>query len=208
MNLESMPGRDRDSGLTLTEFVDNPEHIGKVNCDGCTACCHFYDIEIRPGDNTEHLQTEMRDGKHVLKKNGNACIHLGPEGCTVHEHRPQVCRHYDCRLFSAAHIRVNHIENDGADHTSAPVEPTWSFKIQTKRARLYNTALMLASVQYSVNHPKAPAPEILEYSMNNFRKLFPLAEDLLKAVDAMSPAQKQQLSLEMSVMMQNLAARK
>jgi Fe-S-cluster containining protein len=48
-----------------------------------------------------YLLTERnRDGELVLRQRSDgACVHLGPQGCTVYEDRPAVC--FDCRIFAA-----------------------------------------------------------------------------------------------------------
>jgi len=79
---------------------------GPVPCDGCTACCYYPGIVIdekRDRRNLPHLLTERDpDGKLVLRQRSDgACIHLGAQGCTVYQHRPAICRGFDCRLLAA-----------------------------------------------------------------------------------------------------------
>ena len=39
--------------------------------------------------------------QYLQRRPDGSCVHLGSAGCEVYEHRPMVCRHFDCRLFSA-----------------------------------------------------------------------------------------------------------
>jgi Putative zinc- or iron-chelating domain len=67
----------------------------KVPCGSCTACCWHPNIDVDPAaDDLSRLSWEEReDGKcYLRKREDGACVHLGPQGCTVYEHRPQACR--------------------------------------------------------------------------------------------------------------------
>lgn len=84
-------------------------NAGPVPCGGCSACCHYAGIPVdmkRDKGRLLHLLTERtRDGDLVLQQRADgACIHLGKQGCTVYEHRPAVCRSFDCRAFAAMGI--------------------------------------------------------------------------------------------------------
>ena len=79
---------------------------GPVPCAGCSACCYYDGIPVdkkRDSRRLPHLLTERTcDGGLVLQRRADgACIHLGAQGCTVYEHRPSVCRSFDCRAFAA-----------------------------------------------------------------------------------------------------------
>lgn len=97
---------------------------GPVPCDGCTACCHYAGIPVDPKRDRRrlpHLLTERNaDGELVLcRRADGACIHLGVQGCTVYEHRPAVCRSFDCRAFAAMGI----VERCAPGHHT----PDWEF---------------------------------------------------------------------------------
>lgn len=85
---------------SVTENMDSEDN-GFVPCCGCTACCQFGDMpklqpELFPEDIGKYDEIE-RDGKIYLQLKANGdCIYLGPEGCTIHETRPQACRPFDC----------------------------------------------------------------------------------------------------------------
>jgi Fe-S-cluster containining protein len=59
--------------------------------------------EKRDRKRLPHLLTERNhDGELVLQQRADGgCVHLGDRGCTIHEHRPAVCRSFDCRAFAA-----------------------------------------------------------------------------------------------------------
>jgi Putative zinc- or iron-chelating domain len=97
---------------------------GPVPCGDCAACCHYGGIPVDPKRDKRrlpHLLTEHnRDGELVLQQGADgACIHLGEHGCTVYEHRPGVCRTFDCRVFAAMGI----VEHCGPNHQT----PDWEF---------------------------------------------------------------------------------
>lgn len=81
----------------------------KVDCGGCRLCCFHQRVAVFEGiDPVEHYETEEvansymeGHGQHgpvvLLKiKPDGSCIHLGPTGCEVYEHRPRICRAFDC----------------------------------------------------------------------------------------------------------------
>lgn len=97
---------------------------GPVLCGACTACCYYPGIVVdgkRDQRRLPHLLTERsHDGELVLRQRSDgACVHLGEQGCTVYEHRPAVCRTFDCRIFAAMGL----VERCGPDHQT----PDWEF---------------------------------------------------------------------------------
>jgi Fe-S-cluster containining protein len=74
--------------------------MSNVPCNGCTACCRQQVVLLSDRDEANMAAYDYRRiGKHLVlnnKPNGE-CTHLGPEGCTIYEKRPFVCRTYDCR---------------------------------------------------------------------------------------------------------------
>lgn len=62
----------------------------------CTACCYIKVVEIDPAvDDLTHLDTvpatDGEGGLMLRKRPDGACVHLGPSGCTVYNHRSTVC---------------------------------------------------------------------------------------------------------------------
>jgi uncharacterized protein len=77
-----------------------------VPCNGCRACCHGDLIVLHPenGDDPSAYETEPFShpltGKPCLAlkhKHNGECVYLGPEGCTIHDRAPVICREFDCR---------------------------------------------------------------------------------------------------------------
>lgn len=69
--------------------------MSEVNCNGCTACCRGWDIELQPQD--DWSQYDHSGGKLTRKPDGS-CVYLGDKGCTIHDRAPYVCRKFDCRV--------------------------------------------------------------------------------------------------------------
>ena len=74
--------------------------MSDVPCNGCTACCRHQIVLLSDKDEPNIAAYDYRrvGGHRALnnKPNGD-CAHLGPDGCTIYEKRPFVCRTYDCR---------------------------------------------------------------------------------------------------------------
>ena len=101
----SLPAR---YGGRLGEFLAGVD-LAKprpVPCNGCNHCCYYGHVNIDPAkeraEDLAHLDVVPHEtgGFALRKREDGACIHLGPDGCTVYDHRPRACRFYDCRLFS------------------------------------------------------------------------------------------------------------
>ena len=77
-----------------------------VPCNDCKECCtdtvlllphegddiSQYDHVMLPGPGPDHAVALRR------KPNGE-CVYLGPQGCTIHDRAPYLCKTFDCRLF-------------------------------------------------------------------------------------------------------------
>lgn len=82
------------------------EHI-KVPCNGCRACCsQAVFLFPEEGDDPSQYETEAAvnplSGKPSLmlrmRPNGD-CHYLGPDGCTIYDRIPLMCRVFDCRRW-------------------------------------------------------------------------------------------------------------
>ena len=72
-----------------------------VPCNGCTACCREQMVTLDPklGDDLEVLSQHFALGHMLIlesTENGD-CVYLDDGGCSVWEHRPAMCRTFDCR---------------------------------------------------------------------------------------------------------------
>lgn len=89
--------------------MDKPVVIrSDVPCNGCTACCKRDLLFLHPelGDKPETYEYEhvynpvyKREGLALKHKPNGDCVYLGPDGCTIHERAPAICREFDCRRF-------------------------------------------------------------------------------------------------------------
>lgn len=79
----------------------DPKKITKVDCTGCHACCHSI-VWLTENDNpARYMTNEMitDDGgiiQVLMRRPDGSCIYLGPKGCTIYEHHPEVCRSFHC----------------------------------------------------------------------------------------------------------------
>ena len=115
-------------------------------CGKCIACCYTTKVELDPDQDSPvalaHLDyTVHEDGSMWLRKRADgACVHLGPTGCTVYEHRPYTCRRYDCRLGGLVGM---------ADvYEGQRRSPLWMFKPESGRSRWLIIAGDLLGVIY------------------------------------------------------------
>ncbi|MCB0358380.1 MAG: YkgJ family cysteine cluster protein [Bdellovibrionales bacterium] len=75
-------------------------------CNRCMKCCYHFRIRVSPYEasrlarflgisTTEFLRTyTANQGTELRRVERDACVFLGPDGCTVHADRPLVCRLY------------------------------------------------------------------------------------------------------------------
>ncbi len=74
--------------------------MSDVPCNGCTACCRQQVVLLSMEDEPNMAAYDYRhvgDLRVLNNKPNGDCTHLGPEGCTIYENRPFICRTYDCR---------------------------------------------------------------------------------------------------------------
>lgn len=89
----------------------------RVPCGDCTGCCTSgYSIEVRPSD---AVALERMPASSLYRSLGTAsanwtvrpnaegvCPMLSGGQCTIYAQRPQTCRDYDCRVFTAAGLEA------------------------------------------------------------------------------------------------------
>lgn len=77
-----------------------------VPCNGCTACCRNDFIALHPecGDDPRQYQCTLQYNPVTKKecwvldrKEDESCVYLGPNGCTIYDRAPTICREFDCR---------------------------------------------------------------------------------------------------------------
>ena len=75
-----------------------------VPCSGCTKCC-WTAVMLHPelGDRLEDYQLRVvvpGIGWKLMQRSDGGCGYLGPEGCTIYDDRPALCRAFDCRQYA------------------------------------------------------------------------------------------------------------
>lgn len=155
-----------------------------VPCNGCRECCYHAGVDVhqeyeRPED-LAHLDLVERDGGTFLRKREDgACIHLGPHGCTVYQHRPLACRSYDCRIYAL----VNVLDRFDGDHR----QPPWMFQPKTLEARAFLAACQMIGLLTFAKLKKAGG----ECSAHDVAQtVFSDRPALQEAVDAMTTLAK------------------
>lgn len=75
-----------------------------VPCGTCHLCCRLMTpILPEKGDNAFEYKTALcfspnKEPYLILDRLPNGdCVYLGPDGCTIHDRAPWVCRDFDCR---------------------------------------------------------------------------------------------------------------
>lgn len=73
------------------------------SCSACGACCKLFYINLSTKEfNSNKYKLMDLDSKiHILAKNSDgSCVYLKNNLCSIHETRPQVCRHFFCSTKS------------------------------------------------------------------------------------------------------------
>lgn len=91
----------------MSEYRRHPP-IADVPCHGCTSCCKRTLIVLLPeeGDLEVLYETQTvvnpltgKDAKALLQTATGDCIYLKDHGCSVYDHRPVICKAFDCRRY-------------------------------------------------------------------------------------------------------------
>jgi hypothetical protein len=183
----------RWAGYTYSEYFDklfklvNNRTITKdvdVPCNGCVACCYHKKVDLHPDDTGEHLDAVVEpDGSRVLRKREDgACIHLGATGCTVYEHRPRVCRQYDCRVFALVGVSDTY---DGGRHS-----PGWMFEMATAKDRILSLAMNMGALPVISQKAGFVSAKALEAASNGMSDNIPKATKIVAWFDSMSVEQQ------------------
>jgi Fe-S-cluster containining protein len=88
----------------------------QVACGECVGCCtSSYFIKVRSHESEalqrippQHLQPAPDDPGTLLMgyDASGHCPMFGSSGCSIYRHRPETCRTYDCRVFTAAGMQA------------------------------------------------------------------------------------------------------
>ena len=131
-----------------------------VACGDCVGCCtsslyikvrpheadalaaiveHGGALEPAPGDRGEQLMGYDERGHCPMFVDG---------GCAIYAHRPETCRTYDCRVFTAAGVTAGGLDKSVINARVA----SWRFEYPTERDRIEQRAVR-AAADYLRQHP-------------------------------------------------------
>jgi Fe-S-cluster containining protein len=123
-----------------------------VACGECVGCCtSSYFIHIRPEETATlgRIRKELLvvapglpEGHVLMGYDSNGHCPMFTQGrCSIYEHRPQTCRNYDCRVFTAAGILAG-----GPDKAEINQRVRrWKFTYPTERDREEHRAVLAAA---------------------------------------------------------------
>lgn len=114
-----------------------PVETSHVPCGNCHLCCRSDVIMLLPehGDVIEsydHEWVTLPEGRGAVVKKGadGNCIYLGPDGCTIHNRAPAICRIFDCRRWLLSKTR---------NERRASSSPAWLMPTSLKPAASVST---------------------------------------------------------------------
>lgn len=140
-----------------------------VACGECIGCCSSsYFIHIKPHE-TKTLSRIRKDllvdapglpvGNVLMgyDKDGR-CPMLSNRQCTIYADRPHTCRHYDCRIFTAAGIAAGDKDKDQINQRVQ----RWKFSYPAATDRTEHVAVMKAAEfirQHAASFPGGRVPD-------------------------------------------------
>jgi Fe-S-cluster containining protein len=164
-----LPAGDFSNWLREIRHALRTDAAMDVACGSCAGCCtSSYFITIRAHE-TEVLR---RVDKALLVPAPNQsgamlmgydtrghCPQLVDRKCKIYEHRPETCRSYDCRVFSAAGIAAG--GDDKAEINQRVAR--WQFAYPTQKDRIEHEAVLAASKFIRDNGDRFPGRPIAKY---------------------------------------------
>ncbi len=128
-----------------------------VACGDCVGCCtSSYFIKVRVHEQralarigAQHLEPDIAaDGSRLMGYGANGHCHMFVNGgCAIYPDRPETCRTYDCRVYSAAGID----SGEGRPMINERIA-SWRFEYPEERDREEHRAVM-AAARYLRQHP-------------------------------------------------------
>lgn len=127
-----------------------------VACGDCVGCCtSSYYIKVRPNEtralaaiDPKHLSPGPRGSQLMGFLENGHCPMFDGRGCSIYRDRPDTCRTYDCRVFTAAGITAG---GDDKSVINARVA-SWRFEYPTDTDRREQAAV-IAAAQFLRQHP-------------------------------------------------------
>lgn len=86
--------------MTPAELEALRRQPSDVPCGSCTACCKSDRIILGPTDDRSRYAWHREGAHDVLdRKASGECVYLTVKGCGIHDHAPDICRRFDCRVL-------------------------------------------------------------------------------------------------------------
>jgi Fe-S-cluster containining protein len=186
----------RHAGMTYSEAsryaTDRADKPNEVPCNGCRACCHGSRIEVdtskEPPERLKHLDLvpdPHGDMRLRRREEDGACVHLGERGCTIYEHRPEVCRSYDCRMWSRIGIRRTYDTPHGA-----VLEPAWLFDIETRNDEIEEIVAGMLAEGFQENGIPENPHEFSSLLQTAYSRLKRKTREAFDQFDKMTPEER------------------
>ena len=147
--------------LAAMRRVLRGEQDADVPCGGCVGCCvSSYPIPLRTEDELARAQVPeqwllgpARAGERWLMgfREDGSCPFLKGNSCSIYAGRPQTCRDYDCRIYSAAGLVP-----DGVRPVIAERVAKWEFVFSSEQERDDADAVRRAAQFIRTNHALFP----------------------------------------------------
>ena len=140
----------------------------QVACGDCVGCCTSgYYIKVRPHETealrhipAQHLQPAPGESGTMMMGFDSAghCPMFGTHGCSIYAHRPDTCRTYDCRIFTAAGMQAGDTRTVINQRIAR-----WKFSYPAETDREEHRAVMAAAAflrQHPVRFPDGRIPSL------------------------------------------------
>jgi len=147
--------------LAAMRRVLRGEQDADVPCGGCVGCCvSSYPIPLRTEDELARAQVPeqwllgpARAGERWLMgfREDGSCPFLSERCCSIYAGRPQTCRDYDCRIYTAAGLLP-----DGERPVIAERVGAWEFGFSSEQEKADADAVGRAAQFIRANHTLFP----------------------------------------------------
>jgi Fe-S-cluster containining protein len=139
-DMQPLPAGNFSDWLRAMRAALSSEGGMDVACGDCRGCCtSSYYIKVRAGEaaalariGEANLEAEpARDGSRLMgfRENGH-CLMLLDRTCSIYSDRPETCRAYDCRVYTASGMDAG----EGRQEINARIA-RWRFDYPTERDR-------------------------------------------------------------------------
>jgi uncharacterized protein len=122
-----------------------------VACGDCRGCCtssYFIKVRAHEKDALAHIGAEnlrpvpgAANGAMLMGFDDRGhCFMFANDGCSIYQHRPETCRTYDCRVFTAAGMNAGAGKTEINDRIAS-----WRFEYPGSRDRDEHRAVTAAA---------------------------------------------------------------